>query len=106
MLRAPEHWRKHYSGSAAAQRFARRYSYSDRSRYYWPDAHVQAALQKLLANLKSRSLPLSLLSQCAPLQYARIRQGALINSPEAIILDRIAEVLRDYTYATTAQPMK
>lgn len=102
MLRAPEPWRKHYTGAEAAQRFARRYSYSDRSRYYWPDAQVQAALQKLLANLNSRSMPLSLLSQYAPLQYARIRQSELTNSPEAIILDRITDVLRDYAFAVTA----
>jgi D-tagatose-1,6-bisphosphate aldolase subunit GatZ/KbaZ len=99
MLRSPEHWRMHYTGDEAAQRFARRYSYSDRSRYYWPDAQVQAALQKLLTNLNGRSLPLSLLSQYAPLQYARLRHGTLINTPEALILDRITDVLRDYTYA-------
>jgi D-tagatose-1,6-bisphosphate aldolase subunit GatZ/KbaZ len=101
MLRAPEHWRKHYTADEAAQRFARRYSYSDRSRYYWPDAQVQAALQKLLTNLNGRSLPLSLLSQYAPLQYARLRHGTLINTPEAIILDRITDVLRDYAFAVT-----
>lgn len=101
MLHAPEHWRKHYTSDEATQRFARRYSYSDRSRYYWPDAQVQAALQKLLANLNSRSVPLSLLSQYAPVQHARIRQGELTNTPEAIILDRIIGVLRDYTFAVT-----
>jgi D-tagatose-1,6-bisphosphate aldolase subunit GatZ/KbaZ len=101
MLRSPEYWRKHYTGAEAAQRFARRYSYSDRSRYYWPDAQVQAALQKLLTNLNERALPLSLLSQYAPLQYARIRQGTLINTPKAILLDRVTDVLRDYTYAVT-----
>jgi D-tagatose-1,6-bisphosphate aldolase subunit GatZ/KbaZ len=101
MLRSPEHWRMHYTGDEAARRFARRYSYSDRSRYYWPDAQVQAALQKLLTNLNERALPLSLLSQYAPLQYARIRQGTLINTPEALILDRITDVLRDYTFAVT-----
>jgi D-tagatose-1,6-bisphosphate aldolase subunit GatZ/KbaZ len=101
MLRAPAHWRKHYTGSEAAQRFARRYSYSDRSRYYWPDAQVQAALRKLLTNLNERALSLSLLSQYAPLQYARIRQGTLINTPEAILLDRVTDVLRDYAFAVT-----
>jgi D-tagatose-1,6-bisphosphate aldolase subunit GatZ/KbaZ len=101
MLRTPEHWRKHYTGYETAQRFARRYSYSDRSRYYWPDVQVQAALQKLLNNLNKRALPLSLLSQYVPLQYARLRQGVLRNTPEAIILDRITDVLRDYAFAVT-----
>jgi D-tagatose-1,6-bisphosphate aldolase subunit GatZ/KbaZ len=44
---------------------------------------------------------LSLLSQYAPLQYARIRQGTLINTPEAILLDRVVDVLRDYAFAVT-----
>ena len=101
MLRAPQHWRQHYTGDETAQRFARRYSYSDRSRYYWSDDRVQAALQKLLSNLKSRSLPLSLLSQYVPVQYACLRQGMLSNTPEALILDHITDVLRDYTYAVT-----
>ncbi len=62
---------------------------------------MQAALQKMLTNLNERALPLSLLSQYAPLQYARIRQGTLINTPEAILLDRVTDVLRDYAFAVT-----
>ena len=36
MLGQPEYWEKHYHGNANAQAFARKYSFSDRSRYYWP----------------------------------------------------------------------
>lgn len=101
MLRTPEYWRKHYPGDEAAQRRARRYSYSDRSRYYWPDPQVRLALQKLLENLHGQAMPWSLLSQYAPQQYARIRQGELANTPEDLILDRIADILRDYAFAVT-----
>jgi D-tagatose-1,6-bisphosphate aldolase subunit GatZ/KbaZ len=100
MLRVPVHWRKYYPGDPRAQRFARQYSLSDRSRYYWTAPAVQAALEKLTQNLKANPLPLSLISQFAPEQYKRIRFGQLVNHPEEIILDRITEVLRDYRMAT------
>jgi D-tagatose-1,6-bisphosphate aldolase subunit GatZ/KbaZ len=96
MLRNPRHWQKYYRGSAQELAFARKYSLSDRSRYYWSDAQVQAAFSRLLANLSSRPLPLALLSQFSPQQLPRIRDGSLANNPEAILLDRIDRVLEDY----------
>jgi D-tagatose-1,6-bisphosphate aldolase subunit GatZ/KbaZ len=96
MLRDPRHWQKYYHGSAEELAFARKYSLSDRSRYYWSDEKVQGAFSRLLANLSTRPLPLALLSQFAPDQLARIRDGSLANNPEAIILDQIERVLEDY----------
>jgi D-tagatose-1,6-bisphosphate aldolase subunit GatZ/KbaZ len=99
MLRDPRNWKKHYHGTPAELAFARKYSLSDRSRYYWPDARVQAAFDQLLDNLSEGPLPLTLLSQFAPQQYARIRAGAIETTPEAVILDRIDQVLEDYACA-------
>jgi D-tagatose-1,6-bisphosphate aldolase subunit GatZ/KbaZ len=99
MCRVPQHWQKHYHGSPVEQALARKYSRSDRVRYYWPDLQVQAALQKLIANLSSRPLPAGLISQYSPAQFRRIREGDLENTPKAILLDRIDEVLDDYAYA-------
>lgn len=98
-LRNPEHWRKYYQGSSQEMAFKRKYSLSDRIRYYWGDARVQAALARLLANLSQRAIPLSLLSQYLPLQYARVRAGSLSNHPEAIISDRVQQALGDYRLA-------
>ncbi len=58
MLDAPDHWRGYYEGDEAAQHLARRYSYSDRARYYWPDPRVEAATEQLMSNLRQRSVPL------------------------------------------------
>ena len=99
MLRDPRHWKKHYHGTPAEQAFARHYSLSDRARYYWPEPGVQAAFEHLLQNLSRRPLPLTLLSQFAPRQYEHIRAGSIRNTPEAVILDRIDQVLEDYTRA-------
>ncbi len=99
MLARPVYWEKYYQGDPEDQRFARKYSFSDRSRYYWPVPEVQTALAKLITNLAGQPLPLSLLSQYLPVQYERIRNRALANSPRAIILDKIASVLTDYAHA-------
>lgn len=99
MLKLPGYWAKYYRGNEYDLRFARKYSLSDRARYYWPDPRIQTALIKLIKNLETAPIPLSLLSQYAPLQYKRIRNGTLENSPEGIILDQITSVLETYAEA-------
>ena len=51
MLSNPKYWKKHYSGAADELAFSRKYSYSDRIRYYWSNNSVQNSLDKLLNNL-------------------------------------------------------
>jgi D-tagatose-1,6-bisphosphate aldolase subunit GatZ/KbaZ len=100
MLADPTHWRRYYQGDRHQQRFARQFSYSDRSRYYWTTPAVQAALRRLFQNLSEYPIPTSLLSQYLPVQYARFRSGSLPLSPEAIIKDKIMDLLQDYHKAT------
>ena len=100
MLANPVHWRNHYHGDAGEQRFARKYSFSDRSRYYWPVPEVQSALARLLDNLEANPIPLTTLSQFMPEQYREVRQGRLANQPQAIIQSKITSVLDDYAYAS------
>ncbi len=99
MLANPIYWQKYYQGDAQALHLARKYSFSDRSRYYWPVPEVQLALSRLLQNLGEWPLPLTLLSQYVPVQYARIRSGEIANEPRAILLDKVRRVLSDYSYA-------
>ena len=99
MVTNPKWWQAYYHGTPAEQRFARRYSYSDRSRYYWPDAHIEAAQSKLFANLTETGIPLPLLSQYLPDQYTRVRYGTLAAEPRALVLDRVRDVLRGYARA-------
>ncbi len=99
MLANPVYWQPYYHGDAAYQRFARAYSFSDRSRYYWPVPAVQQALEQLIANLAADPPPFSLLSQYLPVQYEHIRAGQLANHPRALILDKITAVLADYAFA-------
>jgi len=99
MLNNPAHWKSYYHGEENALRIARRYSYSDRMRYYWPQPAVAAALQRLLHNLCAYPAPTSLLSQYLPCQSEAVRTGELQNEPEALIRHKILEVLDQYAYA-------
>jgi D-tagatose-1,6-bisphosphate aldolase subunit GatZ/KbaZ len=40
-----------------------------------------------------------MLSAYLPLQYERVREGSLKNEPEALIVDRVRDVLRVYAAA-------
>lgn len=99
MCEEPRHWEKHYHGSQRDQAYARKYSYSDRSRYYWPNPQVQAALERLLANLTRNPPPMTLLSQFLPNQYLAMRKGQIHGNPTELIHHRIMEVTADYASA-------
>lgn len=99
MLDDASHWRAYYRGDEEALRFARKYSYSDRSRYYWTQPAVAAALEKLLENLKRNPAPLPLIGQYLPNQAAAIREERLGNGPLDLIHSKILEVLQIYSTA-------
>ena len=99
MLAEPAAWEPYYEGSARQQKRLRVYSYSDRMRYYWNYPRVQAATARLMENLGRLSLPETMLSACLPRQYERVREGTLKNDAEALIIDKVRDVLRAYAAA-------
>jgi D-tagatose-1,6-bisphosphate aldolase subunit GatZ/KbaZ len=99
MVAEPAQWASYYAGSAEEQRLARRYSYSDRMRYYWPDEVIRASRERLVANLSAREIPLPLLSQYLPAQYERVRSGQLEATPEALLIDHVRDAIRPYAAA-------
>jgi D-tagatose-1,6-bisphosphate aldolase subunit GatZ/KbaZ len=101
MLDEPDYWRGYYDGDPITQRTARRYSYSDRLRYYWADERVDAARRTLLANLDRTGIPLPLISQFLPGQYERIRAGELDPAAQSLVIDRVRDALRPYAHATS-----
>lgn len=98
MLKNPENWKKHYRGSKSKLRLARKYSLSDRCRYYLPVKAVNESINRMISNLKSVNIPLTLISQYMPIQYTRIRNGLLANDPESLIKDRIINCIDEYLY--------
>lgn len=99
MLKNDKHWKKHYHGTDAEIALKRKYSFSDRSRYYYTTDAVKAAIDTLLDNLKA-GCPLNLLSQFMPIQYTKVREGVLKNDPKELVLDRIGNTIDEYLYAT------
>ncbi|MEG2828135.1 MAG: class II D-tagatose-bisphosphate aldolase, non-catalytic subunit, partial [Edwardsiella sp. (in: enterobacteria)] len=99
MLEAPQNWQKYYSGSDEQVRFARRYSFSDRIRYYWPTPAVQAAQQTLFHNLTQAPIPYPLLSQYLPREFTAVREGELALQPEALVKAHIKQILSGYAQA-------
>jgi D-tagatose-1,6-bisphosphate aldolase subunit GatZ/KbaZ len=99
MLENPAHWKGYYHGDEHALQLARKYSYSDRARYYWPQPSVSVALQRLIANLTSHPAPASLLSQFLPSECEAVRNDEIANHPMELIRHKIVEVLRQYAYA-------
>jgi len=99
MLENPVHWKNYYHGDEHALRLARKYSYSDRARYYWAHPGVTAALQRLIRNLVANPPDTSLLSQFLPRQAEAVREGRLSIQPLELLRHKILEVIDRYAYA-------
>jgi D-tagatose-1,6-bisphosphate aldolase subunit GatZ/KbaZ len=104
MLANPSHWASYYSGDEDQKRLARRYSFSDRCRYYWSVPAVNAAVERLAGNLRQTGIPLTLLSQYLPLEYQAVRENGLALEPTALARESVAVVLRAYAAAARGQP--
>ena len=90
MVKHPEHWKKYYRGTETEQAFKRKYSLSDRARYYWVQPEIQNAFERMMKNLGERPLPLSLLSQFV---------GVTGLTATQVIETKIGRVLMDYMLA-------
>ena len=104
MTAAPRHWNKYYLSDGRQLTLDQQYSLSDRIRYYWPAPEVEAALNRLLANLDSNPPPLTLLSQYLPLQYEAIRAGRIGLRARELVLHSIEQVLQQYSAACADNP--
>ncbi len=99
MQKYPEHWQNYYNGSDAQKAHKRRFSFSDRSRYYWTYPDVTAAVNRLVENLGAISIPLSVVSQYLPDQFDGVQTGLIRASVSDLVRDRIQRVLRKYARA-------
>ena len=100
MLEKPGNWNSHYHGDEHKLKISRAFGFSDRVRYYLPEPAVKESIERLIGNV-SEPIPLPLLSQFLPLQYARVRDGELKNIVDDIILDKIGDCIDDYIIAVT-----
>ncbi|MEJ2049768.1 MAG: class II D-tagatose-bisphosphate aldolase, non-catalytic subunit, partial [Calditrichota bacterium] len=73
----PKYWKRYYSGNEIKQSFSRKFSLSDRIRYYWSEPRVVSALGTLIQNLTTMDIPLTLISQYLPEQYHALRDDEI-----------------------------
>ena len=96
MQHQPGYWQKFYTD--ASEQWQLLYSFSDRVRYYWPEAELQQSIATLFSNL-SAPLPLPLLSQFLPASYQAVLRGTLANKAEDLVIHHIDQVLAAYAKA-------
>ena len=99
MLENPSNWQKHYHGDEQQLALARKYSFSDRARYYIGLPEVVESMNKLFANLNAHKIPMNMLHQYLPLSYDKVRDGIIPLDPRELALDGVANFMKDYEYA-------
>lgn len=99
MQKDPSNWKKHYHGDERACHLARKYSFSDRARYYIGKPEVQKAQAIMFENLRNYELPMNMLHQYMPSQYMKVRNGRLDKDPRNLAIDGIYTFMREYEYA-------
>jgi D-tagatose-1,6-bisphosphate aldolase subunit GatZ/KbaZ len=98
MVGHPAYWIKYYHGSEEEQAYKRKYSLSDRIRYYWAYPVVQQTFQKMVWNLERSPLPLELLKQSVPGIYIPTGIAGSFTLKEFLFAG-IQNVLDDYAQA-------
>ncbi len=95
----PVYWKKYYSGNKQDLQLKRKFSLSDRSRYYWPEKRLQEAVSALIENLSTITIPATLISQYLPGSFDAVLAGSLDASPQALLKHKIRNVLGKYSRA-------
>jgi D-tagatose-1,6-bisphosphate aldolase subunit GatZ/KbaZ len=98
MKQNPRYWNAYYT-NPEQQEFDLQFSLSDRVRYYWSTPTVERACSQLFERLAPRGIPLTLISQYLPVQYAAVREDRLTNDPRELVIDGVDQVLRHYDRA-------
>lgn len=99
MLVQPENWESHYHGSIAEIKLARKYSYSDRLRYYWPLEKIEIAMGILRSNLSKVEIPHTLLYEFMPMEYWSVREGDITNTTDDLLIHHVQLELKRYAKA-------
>jgi D-tagatose-1,6-bisphosphate aldolase subunit GatZ/KbaZ len=108
MNKDPRYWQKYYQGDENIQHFKRKYSFSDRSRYYWTAQDLERSKSRLFNNLRNHKIPMSLLSQFMPSQFYQVCDGSITTDPKDLVQSHIRTVAGIYSRACglKAEPNK
>ena len=99
MIKNDKHWKKYYQGNQNDVAISRKFSFSDRCRYYFINQRVENAIQVLFKNIDQVQIPMGLLHQFMPIQYNKVRDGLLKPKGKELVKDAVISVIEDYNYA-------
>jgi D-tagatose-1,6-bisphosphate aldolase subunit GatZ/KbaZ len=100
MLKDPANWKNYYHGDEDFLKLMRKFSLSDRCRYYFTKDRVVESVNKLIRNLDNIDIPYSVLSQYMPIQADYVHSGVIKSDSRSIIESRISDCIDDYLTAT------
>ena len=95
MLDRPEYWQSHYHGDGNARRPPAVTAIPTACAITGQTARLTTPLSGWYATA-DEPIPLPLISQYLPLQYSKVRDGALSSTPRELILDHIQDILHQY----------
>ena len=99
MLEDPKDWVKYYNGTKYEKELQRKYSFSDRSRYYLSKEEINASIDKLFTNIDSSNIPLGMIKQYFKKDYLKIRNNNDFKKAKNLVKLNIKDVINDYDYA-------
>lgn len=91
-----KYWKNYYHGSEQDIAYARKFSLSDRCRYYLDDETINASIHRLIANINAADLPFGLISQYFPEQKEKVLTKTDKVTAQVLIKERIKDVLKTY----------
>lgn len=92
-------WKSYYHGDELEKHILRKYSFSDRCRYYFSKPEVEDAINNLFRNLDSIGIPLHILHQYMPLQYIHVRDKKIASNATELVKDAVRYIIENYNYA-------
>lgn len=98
MINNPKDWEKYYQGNELEKELQRKYSFSDRSRYYMSRQDIQENINKLLKNVDSFNIPLGMIKQYFPKIFLE-KRSFTNSSAKNLLKSNITNVIEDYNYA-------
>ena len=100
MVENPNDWKNYYIGSELEKELSRKYSFSDRSRYYMSNDDIESSIEKLFNNIDSCDLPLGMVKQFFPKAFRKILEDDYPLDSKSLVKSNIIDVIEDYFYAT------
>lgn len=99
MIDNPKEWEKYYHGSKIEKELQRKYSFSDRSRYYLARPDINECINHLFENIDSYNPHLGIIKQFFPNAFYNIRTQQISKKAKTLVKSNITNVLDDYNYA-------